>query len=139
MGSQSIINRSNVRADRLPSLGVTITEALKGLAEEDENEAVGWGSSLERACAECREACPRDIREMEHLDSGFADFAGAGLYCSVVSLFSAPVSAAFFAKELCATKRFVKATALVIPTVNINSLIENKKIAVILLFASFKI
>lgn len=61
-------------------MGVTITEALKGLAEADAKEAVGWGSSLERVCAECREVCTTAIRDTELLESVFADVAAALLF-----------------------------------------------------------
>jgi hypothetical protein len=69
-----------VRADRLPSLGVTMTEALKGFPEEDAKEAAGWGSSLERVCAECREVCTRAIRETEDLESRLTELAATGLF-----------------------------------------------------------
>ena len=75
----SLITHCYVRADRLPSLGLTMTEALKGCPEEDAKEAAGWGSSLERVCAECREVCTRAMRETEHLESGLADLAAAAV------------------------------------------------------------
>jgi hypothetical protein len=69
-----------VRAARLPSLGVTMTEALKGFPEEDAKEAVGWGSSLERVCAECREVCTKAIRDTEDLESGLTELAATALF-----------------------------------------------------------
>ena len=84
------VSREYVRADRLPSLGFTMTEAEKGLPVYDEEEekegpkadALGRGRNLDSVWAECRDVCRRAVTHTgEDEDEGAFDLTSNSLSC----------------------------------------------------------
>jgi hypothetical protein len=121
------VSEEYVRADRLPSLGFTMTDAEKGLPVYDDDEgpkaaALGRGRNLDSVWDECRDVCTRAVThtgEDEDEDEGASALTSHGPSCLTFVLLDMDVKTGVLNCSW-----LTKCIALATPTVSTISLRE---------------
>ena len=127
------VSEEYVRADRLPSLGFTMTYAEKGLPVYDEEEeegpkaaALGRGRNLDSVWAECRDVCTTAVTHTgEDEDEGASDLTSDSPSCLSFVLLDRDVKTVVLNCSW-----LTKCIALATPTVSTISLREYTMMAV---------